>query len=87
MQILDQVTKNHVPIELVKEIQFIHQGEINMRLNLEDLDSETIMNFGRWLYEKQSDDVQIKLMVDIDLLKETVSKVVEPILKNLPRKI
>jgi hypothetical protein len=86
-QILEQVTKKHVPVELVKEIQFIYQGEVELRLCMADLDSETLMAFGRSLYENKTDDFQIKLMVDACLLEKEVTQIVNPILKDLPRRI
>jgi hypothetical protein len=86
LQILEQVTKKHVPVELVREIQFIYQGQVELRLSMADLDPDTVMAFGKSLYERHSDDLAIKLMIDIDRLEKTVDQIVGPLLKNLPRR-
>lgn len=86
MQILDQVIKNHVPIELVREVHFIHEDDIEIRMSMADLDPQTVAAFGKALYENLSDTVRIKLIVDVELLEKVVTDVVEPMLKNLPRR-
>jgi hypothetical protein len=85
-EILQQVTKLHVPVGLVREVQFIYQGDIRLRLDMEGLDADTVTAFGKSLYESRSHDMEIKLMIDVGRLSQTVSGVVEPLLKNLPRR-
>ena len=86
-EILDQVDKFHIPVPLVREIHFYRRGRLETCIKMCDLSPDTVIAFGKAMYEDCTDDIEIKLMFDFEMLKKVVSDVVEPMLAKFPRRL
>ena len=82
--LLDQLTMVTVPTVMVKQVQFTYPNNPTITLDLDELDPDSLVVFGRMMAESNNSTGSIKLIVDLTILRSIVEPIVNRILAELP---
>ena len=86
-QILKEIDRSFVPVDLIREIHFLQDGESFLSIDMKDLDDDAVDLLSTLISQMEHlSDNQVRLIVDLGRYERLITSIVSPMLRSLPSK-